>query len=58
MRWTITFLHNDATPEDVPVDEDSIVTAFETAMKREFPCHVIAVERADDEGGADEGEAR
>lgn len=61
MRWVITFLHDDASYEDVTVDEGSLVAAFETAMKRECPCHVIAVEQVEndtDGDGADEGEAR
>lgn len=44
MRWTITFLHDDASYEDVTVDEAGLAGAFSKAMKREFPCHVIAVE--------------
>lgn len=44
MEWTITFLHDDATYTDVTVDEKSLAGALAEAMRREFPCHVIACE--------------
>ena len=44
MEWTITFLHDDATYTDVTVDEKGLAGAFAEAMRREFPCHVIACE--------------
>lgn len=49
MRWKITLLHDDASYEDVVVDESSLVAAFSKAMEREFPCHVIAVEELSEE---------
>lgn len=61
MKWTVTFLHNDAGYTDVTTDEAGLVGVFERAMKREFPCHVIAVEEAPEdaecgevEGGEDD----
>lgn len=49
MRWVITFLHNDAEPEDVEVDERELAAAFADAMRRECPCHVVCVEEVPEE---------
>ncbi len=58
MRWTITFLHNDSSWTDVTVDEAGLVEAFERAKRREFPCHVIAVEEAPEDTELGEVEGR
>lgn len=49
MRWTVTFLHNDSSYTDVTVDEKGLAGVFAYAMKREFPCHVIAFEEVPEE---------
>lgn len=46
MKWTISFLHNDASYEDVTVDEANLVATFARMTARECPCHVIAVTKA------------
>lgn len=58
MRWTRSFPHNDSSWTDVTVDEAGLVEAFDRAMKRESPCHVIAVEEASDDAELDEVEGR
>lgn len=43
MKWTISFLHNDASYEDVTVNEANLAAVFARMTARECPCHVIAV---------------
>lgn len=49
MKWTITFLHSDSSYTDATTDEAGLVETFRRAERREFPCHVIAVEEAPDD---------
>lgn len=46
MKWKISFLHNDASYEDVTVDEANLVAVFARMIERECPCHVIAATEA------------
>ena len=46
MKWTISFLHNDASYEDVTVNEANLVAVFARMTARECPCHVITVTEA------------
>lgn len=46
MRWKISFLHDDASYEDVTVDEAGLAAMFAKMTEREYPCHVIAVTEA------------
>lgn len=43
MKWLITFLHNDASWEEVLVDERRLSAAFRRATALECPCHVLEV---------------
>lgn len=46
MKWKISFLHSDASCEDVTVDEAGLAAVFARMTERECPCHVIAVSEA------------
>lgn len=49
MKWLITFLHNDASWEEVLVDGHRLSAAFRRATALECPCHVLEVKEVPDE---------